>query len=105
MFEDDTMSANTIYLWTNRPETVYARLQSRAGHWLVEWGYRDPPGSDTYLTQGKRETSVRADAEQWLLDHVRVLSNEPGEVEQLAEKLSAALAQTELGGLEPHHHR
>ncbi len=99
------MSENTIYLWTNRPETVYARLQSRAGHWRVEWGYRDPPGSDTYLAQGEHETSVRDDAVRRLLDHVRALSNEPGEVEQLAQKLSRALAQAEAGGLEPHQHR
>ncbi len=24
------MRENTVYLWTNRPETAYARLQSRA---------------------------------------------------------------------------
>jgi hypothetical protein len=82
---------NTIYLWTDRAERVYARLHQRAGHWRVEWGYRDPPGSDTYLPQGHRETSVRDEAVRLMLAHVRQLSDEPYDAEQLARELAEAL--------------
>lgn len=98
------MSENTIYFWTDRSEHAYARLQSRAGHWRVEWGYRDPPSSDTYLPRDEHKTSVREEAVRWLLDHVRAISEEPGEVDRLEERLRAALAETEAGA-RPHQHR
>jgi hypothetical protein len=98
------MSENTIYLWTDRQGCAYARLQRRASHWRVEWGYRDPPGGDTYLAQAEHETSVRAEAVRWLLDRVRAISTEPGELEQLEARLRAALAETEAGP-PPHRHQ
>ncbi len=99
------MSENNIYLWTNRPETAYARLQSRDGHWHVEWGYRDPPGSDVYVSQGEHQTSVRDEAVRIMLDHVQLLSTEPGDVEQFRQTITAALAQAATGAPEPHQHR
>jgi hypothetical protein len=98
------MSENTIYLWTDRQEHAYAQLQRWASHWRVEWGYRDPPGSDVFLPRAKHETSVRAEAVRWLLDRVRAISTEPGEVEQLEARLRAALAEAGAGP-PPHRHR
>lgn len=81
----------TIYLWTDRHERAYATLRQRAHRWRVEWGYRDPPGSDNYLQQGAYETSVGEEAVRWMLDRIRALSIEPDEVERVAPRLREAL--------------
>ncbi|MBI4507042.1 MAG: hypothetical protein HY691_16040 [Chloroflexi bacterium] len=84
-----------IYLWTDRQARAYATLRQRGHHWRAEWGYRDPPGTDSYLPQGRHETSVREEAVCWMLDHVRALSTEPGEVERVERRLREALASAE----------
>lgn len=85
------MADTTIYFWTDFPERVYVVLRARAGHWRVEWGYRDPPGGPNYLEQGHHETSVAEDAVRLALEHIRRLSQEPGEAERIEPELRAAL--------------
>lgn len=82
---------NTMYIWNDRAERTYAQLRQRAGHFRVEWGYRDPPGGDHYIERGHHETSVEDEAVRLMLEHVRSLSDEPHDAEQLARELWAAL--------------
>ena len=89
------MRETTIYFWTDRAECVYALVRTRAGHWHVEWGHRDPPGGDNYVQEGHRLTSIQDDAVQTLLEHIRALSDDPTEVSLVEPKLRAALESSE----------
>jgi len=85
------MAETTLYYWTDRPERVYAVLKSKAGHWRVEWGHRDPPGGPHELEQGHHETSVQEEAVRLMLDHIAALSTEPDDAQQIERELRAAL--------------
>jgi hypothetical protein len=90
------MTAETdIYFWTDRAGHAYARLRYHGGHWRAEWGYRQPPGGEDFIQQGKHETSVRDDVVQWMLDRIRAVSPEPDEADRVAHKLHAALSEAE----------
>jgi hypothetical protein len=86
----------TIYHWTDREERGYATLRHGGGHWRLEWGYRDPPGSDNTVQHGERVTSDREEAVRWMLQQVGTLSGEPDEATRVGHELRAALAELEL---------
>ena len=49
------MVETSICLWTDHAEHTYVLLRGRGVHWNVEWGYRNPPGSDfTFSTASIR---------------------------------------------------
>ena len=85
------MSENLIYLWTDRYGHAYATLRGRAGHWRLEWGYRDPPASDHYVQKGEHLTSVREEAVRLTVERIRALSGEAIDAERSEEKLRGAL--------------
>ncbi|HZT07514.1 MAG TPA: hypothetical protein VFC51_10830 [Chloroflexota bacterium] len=85
------MTDTTIYFWTDRIGRAYVTLRQRAGHWQIAWGHRDPPGGDNYMEQGKHETSVQDEAVRRTLDHIRALSEEPGEESRVAAALQEAM--------------
>ncbi len=91
------MRERTIYIWTDRAEHAYATLRDRAGHWDVEWGYRDPPGSDHYVQQGDHRTSVGEEAVRLLVAQVRALGAEPSEAEHLERDLRTAVLGEQAG--------
>jgi hypothetical protein len=71
------MTETSIYVWTDRAEHAYVVMRERGGHWNVEWGYRDPPGSDHYVEHGEHTTSVGSDAARRMCDRVREMSDQP----------------------------
>ncbi len=85
------MSENTVYFWTDRYGHAYATLRQRAGHWRLEWGYRDPPASDHFVQKGEHLTSVREEAVRLTVERIRALSDEAVDAERSAEKLRDAL--------------
>lgn len=85
----------TIYMWTDRNEHGYATLRHGGGHWRLEWGYRDPPGSDNAVQRGEHVTSDREEAVRWMLQQVRRLAAEPEEATQVERQLRAALSELE----------
>jgi hypothetical protein len=85
------MSQTEIFFWTDRIGHAYCDLRLRGGHWHLEWGYRDPPGSDNYLQRGERETSNQENAVAWTLERVRAMSDEPDEGPRVEEKLRESL--------------
>jgi hypothetical protein len=89
------MTENTIYVWTDRFERAYATLRERAGHWRVEWGFRDPPSSDHYVQKGEHITSVRQDAVRLMIEKIRALSDEPIDAERSEMKIRDAIQQAE----------
>jgi hypothetical protein len=90
------MTETPIFFWTDRAERGYAFLRKDGGHWRVEWGYRDPPGSDNYLQQGEHQNSVEEDVIQTMLAQVRRLCSDPADFEGVEERLRQALAETEI---------
>lgn len=86
-------AATDIYDWSDFAETAYCRLRRHGSHWRVEWGRREPPGSDNLVELGRYETSDGAEATRFALAKIRDLSTEPHEAEQAAEALAAALAE------------
>lgn len=89
------MSGTTIYFWTDRSERAYAILREHAGHWRVEWGFRDPPASDNYVQIGEHETSVAEEVIQTMLRQVRALCTDPEDAEGVEQDLRAALQSPE----------
>ncbi len=85
----------TIYHWTDRAEGAYAVLRHGGGHWRLEWGYRDPPGSDNAVQRGEHVTSDREEAVRWMLQQVRGLAGEPDEATRVERELRAALNELE----------
>jgi hypothetical protein len=85
----------TIYQWTDREERAYAVLRHGGGHWRLEWGYRDPPGSDNTVQRGEHVTSDREEAVRWMLQQVRRLATEPDEAPRVERELRAALEELE----------
>lgn len=94
------MSETTIYFWTDRVERAYALLRQHAGHWRLEWGFRDPPRSDNYEQQGEHVTSSAPDALRRMLTAVRALGAEPDEVERVERELAEALLGARAAGPE-----
>jgi hypothetical protein len=78
--------------WTDRWERSFATLKDRAGHFRVEWGFRDPPGGDRHLQLGAHETSVREEAVQFLLERIGELAVEPDKAAMAEEHLRETLA-------------
>ena len=85
----------TIYHWTDREERAYAVLRHGGGHWRLEWGHRDPPGSDNTVQRGEHVTSDREEAVRWMLQQVRTLAGDPDEAARVGNELRAALADLE----------
>ncbi len=87
----------TVFRWAERAERFYVDLYERSGHWTVEWGTCDPPKSQHYVQAGKHETSVRDEAVDLMLQHIREVAPEPDEVERVRPRLAEALEQVSLG--------
>lgn len=85
------MPETILFFWTDRSERAFAVLREHAGHWRVEWGYRDPPASDNYVQQGEHETSTAEEVIQTMLRQVRRLSADPADADGTELKLREAL--------------
>jgi hypothetical protein len=80
------------YVWNDRHERAFAVLRYDGGHWRLEWGYRDPPGSENTVQTGEHATSNLDEAMQWMIRQIEALSPEPDEARDAIEKFRAAMA-------------
>ncbi len=87
------MAETTSFFWTDRKERAFINLRHGGGHWRLEWGRRDPPGSEHYAQLGDHVTSDRDEAVRMLLKQVRALSDEQDEPARVQRRLQEALAE------------
>ncbi|MER3419309.1 MAG: hypothetical protein C4290_01735 [Chloroflexota bacterium] len=85
-------SERVWYFWSDRQERAFVLLRYDLGHWRVEWGYRDPPGSENTVQTGEHATSNLDEATQWMIRQIERLSPEPDEARDAIEKFRAAMA-------------
>jgi hypothetical protein len=81
------------FIWTDRLEDAYVALHARGGHWELEWGWRDPPGSDAYVASGHHRSSNQDEAVEEMLERVGVMSPEPDEAARVRPRLLDALEE------------
>jgi hypothetical protein len=86
-------SERVWFLWSDRQERAFVLLRYDLGHWRVEWGYRDPPGSKNTVQTGEHATSSLDEAAEWAIRQIRSLSRDPDEADDAIAKLHAALAE------------
>jgi hypothetical protein len=87
-----------LYIWNDRARAAYARLRAHEGHWRLEWGRRDPPGSDEEVQLGEHVTSDPAEAVAQMVACIQQLSPEPDEALRVERELRAVLGLTEEAG-------
>lgn len=90
------MAETPIFFWTGQFEQTYAYLRKDHGHWRIEWGYRDPPGSDNFIQHGEHENSDTEDIIQVTLQQIRNLCTETDDFDRVEERLRKAMQEVEI---------